>query len=235
MREARESAGLTQAALSRRLAELHYTLSRSQIADLESEDPDRRRRATVDDLLAIAAALDVAPLHLLVPFEDEEVLSEDAADAGIFPASANLQVGKLSLLPSEARRWITGRQIYLDADLASWERYYTQEVPPARRWRVREWRRLLTHERRLPEQKPDDRPHPLRLPSADDVEPRMLTGKSSLPTWVWIALRGQDPPDWFWVFFGEGPESSSPNETAGQREDAPGPTTEGGTSDAEQG
>jgi transcriptional regulator with XRE-family HTH domain len=202
LKAVRKAAGnVSQAELSRRLAEIGYNLSRSQIADLESEDPERRRRVTVDDLLAIAAALGVAPLHLIVPFEEEEPMMVeprlDEYDVPVFLAPVRLRVGALTMLPSEARRWITGRQINLDADVSLWERYYTEEVPPARRWRVREWKRVLAGER----QAPADVNDPLNRPT-EDVEPEMASDvvdaqgrvrRRSLPTWLWVALRGQDP------------------------------------------
>lgn len=186
MKDAREAAGIAQTELSRRLEELGYTLKRSAIADIESG----RRRVTLDDALAISAALGVAPLHMIVPFEDEDPISTDAADRGIFNAPVGLKVGGIRLLPIEARRWITGRQIYSDADLSQWERYYIEEVPPARRWRVREWRRLLRGERTR------EKGDALSKPTAEDVEPKMaaLVGnRRSLPTWLWVALGGLDP------------------------------------------
>lgn len=53
--------------LSARLDELGWRLSPGALLRLESDDPDKRRRLDVDDLAALALALDTTPWHLLTP------------------------------------------------------------------------------------------------------------------------------------------------------------------------
>lgn len=133
MRAARRSAGLSQADLAKRLAQLGFArLKRTTILAIEK----KTRNVSLDEALAIAAALGVAPIHLMVPFEDERIISEDAADDGIFEASTRLKVGELEFLPKEARRWIRGTQLP-GYQLDRWPTYYVTETPPAYRWRLR--------------------------------------------------------------------------------------------------
>lgn len=151
MREVRERAGISQVALASRLAELGYgALKRDQIVAIEAG----RRRVTLDDALAISAALGVAPVNLIVPFESDEPLSEQDMRAlgyseedvsnpasAFFPPRASLEIGReLRLLPVEARPWIRGDELYVEAaaDPEIEERYYVEQVPPAtrHRWRL---------------------------------------------------------------------------------------------------
>lgn len=93
VREARRRRGWKQKDLSNRLDEIGYQLGRATIAKIE--DPTRTRAdASLEDVLAIAAALDVAPVHLLAPLEDEAVVR---ITDGLPPASAEI-----------VRDWIRG-------------------------------------------------------------------------------------------------------------------------------
>lgn len=60
----RRKRGLTGAQLAERMTEVGVKWDRSIVANLEN---GRRRFVTVDELLALAYVLDVAPVHLLVP------------------------------------------------------------------------------------------------------------------------------------------------------------------------
>jgi transcriptional regulator with XRE-family HTH domain len=144
LKRARENARLSQDELHHRLKVLGYKLSRSAIAQIELE----RRRVTLDDWLALAAALGVAPLHLVVPFEDEEPVippkaNPDSEQFAVFNPGTSLRVAEnVILIPLVARMWIKGVAIYPGADLRDNYRYYVGEVPPARRWEIeREWAR----------------------------------------------------------------------------------------------
>jgi transcriptional regulator with XRE-family HTH domain len=68
LREARSRRGWEQADLAARLAEIGYDLGQPQVSRIERG----QRNVTLEDVLAIAAALDCAPLHLIVPIRDEE-------------------------------------------------------------------------------------------------------------------------------------------------------------------
>ena len=135
LREARESAGLSQAKLSKRLTDVvGYDMSRQAIAEIETAG----RRVNVDEWLALAAALGVCPLYMVTPLESEEIISEEAAEEGIFEPTTHLRVGeKLTLIPREARQWVRGKAIYDDAPLDDWPTYYCVQVPPAVRYRLR--------------------------------------------------------------------------------------------------
>lgn len=91
LREARNARGWTQDDLSRELSELDAPMDRTTIAKLEKG----QRQARIEELIAIAAALDVAPVHLLVPFDG-------AHSVALTP---RLDVGT-----EKARRWIRGRE-----------------------------------------------------------------------------------------------------------------------------
>jgi transcriptional regulator with XRE-family HTH domain len=79
-------------ALADRCAELGHPLDRSVIAKLEK---GYRATVTLADLLALAAALEVSPLLLLLPFGE----AEDAVEA--LPGR--------TVNPAEAYEWITGQ------------------------------------------------------------------------------------------------------------------------------
>jgi transcriptional regulator with XRE-family HTH domain len=87
VREARKRRGWSQAQLADRLAEIGYTgIGRATVAKIE-DATSTRSNASLEDVLAIAAALDCSPLHLIVPLEDDELLQ---ITAGLPPAQAVL-------------------------------------------------------------------------------------------------------------------------------------------------
>src|SRR5438128_1706924 len=92
LRDARRTAPrqLSQAELSKRLGDLGVPVSRQTLIEIEKGN----RRVTLDEALAIAAAVGVAPVHLMVPFEDDEVLNPDAAEEGVFRSSIRLRVAE---------------------------------------------------------------------------------------------------------------------------------------------
>lgn len=147
-REARLSLGVSQAALARRLAELGYPLSRKAVNEIEHG----KRRVTLDDALAIALALGVAPVNLLVPFEKPEILSVEAAESGIFEPSAVLAIGSVRVDPVSARAWIRGVETVGEATMEERFRFHVQQIPPPQRYRAeriaegKKWWRLAEEE-----------------------------------------------------------------------------------------
>jgi transcriptional regulator with XRE-family HTH domain len=160
LKETRESAGISQPELERRLLALGYTqLRRRAILEIERWNTEGRgRRVTIDDVLACAAALGVAPVNLLVPFESDkpavfvdrihdpetgesrEATPEDMADRGWFVPRDVLRVGDLVLGPGEARAWVRGRELYAEAsdNLELRRRFYFEQAePPRRNWLAR--------------------------------------------------------------------------------------------------
>lgn len=82
IKEARDRRHWTQQQLVDRLIEIGYTdeegkplLTRSTIAKIEDESSENTRaNASLEDVLALAAALDCSPMHLLTPrYEGENV------------------------------------------------------------------------------------------------------------------------------------------------------------------
>jgi transcriptional regulator with XRE-family HTH domain len=99
VREVRRRRSLSVAQLAQRCAELGMPeLTEQALYNLEAGRADkrgrRRRAVTVDELLALALALHVAPVHLLVPTEN--------SDAG-YKVTPNVTVDS-----DHARAWIRG-------------------------------------------------------------------------------------------------------------------------------
>ena len=70
VRQVRERRGISLRELSRRIDDLGYTpIDASGLMRLENGT----RRATVEDVISISMALDVAPVSLLAPLSDEKV------------------------------------------------------------------------------------------------------------------------------------------------------------------
>jgi transcriptional regulator with XRE-family HTH domain len=65
--EARKALGYTQAGLAERLTEIGTPMHETAVARIESG----KRRVTLDDVIAIAAAMDVSPLFLFSPLEHD--------------------------------------------------------------------------------------------------------------------------------------------------------------------
>lgn len=101
VREARERRGWSQETLAHRLTELEYPTDRTAVSKIEK---GRRKNAGIEDVLAYAAALEIAPVHLIVPRDDEE-------DVGVTP--------QLVLPAPLARAWIRGVVTLPDGDPVS--------------------------------------------------------------------------------------------------------------------
>lgn len=107
LRDVREQKQLTQAQLSELLAELGVSIHRATIAKIENGGT-RAENISVRDLLAFAAALNVAPLHMICPFEDDVLLAITRTVAAV---------------PSQARGWIRGNNTLRPEDDAQF--FYT--------------------------------------------------------------------------------------------------------------
>jgi transcriptional regulator with XRE-family HTH domain len=101
--------GLTGEMLADRMTELDIPWNRAIVANLVS---GRRRTVSVDELLALAVVLNVAPVHLLVPPDD--------------PHAAYEVTPKVTAERSSVRAWIRGVNS-IDAD-ADWRQFFA-EVP----------------------------------------------------------------------------------------------------------
>jgi transcriptional regulator with XRE-family HTH domain len=106
LREARDERVWTQQDLSDALDALGAPMDRTTIAKLEKQ----QREVRLDELIAIAAALDVAVLHLILPIEgDDAVRLAPSLETGV----------------ERARDWAGGRHP-LNADNA---RFYYYQSP----------------------------------------------------------------------------------------------------------
>jgi transcriptional regulator with XRE-family HTH domain len=97
VRELRDRRGWSADDLAAECARLGAPdLNRNVIANLES---DRRTYVTADELLVLAYALDVAPVHLLVPIDVRDDLDADRYRV----------VPDVFLSPAQTRAWVRGR------------------------------------------------------------------------------------------------------------------------------
>jgi transcriptional regulator with XRE-family HTH domain len=192
LREVRERARpkITQAQLVERLAELGFELNRDAVIQIESG----RRRVTLDEALAIAAVLGVAPVNLVVPLENPERLLRD--EGSVYEPTALLAVGNLRLFPWEARAWIRGTEIYGNAPVDLWHRYYVTEVPPGYRRRLDELAEAVqrfkgaTGHFKLPKQPPLQEEKVLEMPVPGYP---MLEGRQTFPAPLWTYLMFERP------------------------------------------
>jgi hypothetical protein len=100
-----------QDALAKRMEELGQPIDRSTIGRIENGN----RSVTVDELFVLAAALDVAPMQLVVPLDSEELVAVTPTER--WSAGA-------------VRRWFTGAAIL--GGLVKSRRIYQTEVDDVR-------------------------------------------------------------------------------------------------------
>lgn len=94
--------GLTQQQFVERLHErCGWSLDPASLSRLEAG----QRAITVDELLLLARALDVAPVQLLAPMSSDEPVP----------------VGNTEVTPTELRQWVRGRQPLDDQDPVKYE------------------------------------------------------------------------------------------------------------------
>jgi transcriptional regulator with XRE-family HTH domain len=101
VREIREHRRWTQQDLANRLAELDFPLGRPAITKIEARD----RGVSVDEALALAAALGVAPVHLLVPVDNEAWFALSKKWTVPAPLARDWIRGGAPLGDSEDERW----------------------------------------------------------------------------------------------------------------------------------
>jgi transcriptional regulator with XRE-family HTH domain len=104
--EARKRRGWHQKDLAARLVEIGYVdesgrpiLSRATLSKIEKND----RSVSLEDVLAIAAALDASPVHLIVPREDVEPHDPE------IPVVLQVTRGLPPVPTMMARSWLRGR------------------------------------------------------------------------------------------------------------------------------
>jgi transcriptional regulator with XRE-family HTH domain len=91
---ARQARGWTQQMVADRLQAMGFPISRAVLSEIEDPTRKRSQRVTLNDVFAISYVLGVAPVHMVVPLEDDGPLVAITPDA---PVDS-----------STARRWIRG-------------------------------------------------------------------------------------------------------------------------------
>jgi hypothetical protein len=126
-------AGWDQAELAERA--LSNRRKRFTVSEIERGD----RPVKIEEAFAFAWALGVAPLHLLVPSEDETPVVKDQDGDPIPPlyGGDDLEVAPAIVMqPAEARAWIAGISIRQVGDTEAemwqaWHRFTVDRVPPS--------------------------------------------------------------------------------------------------------
>lgn len=114
VRQLMNAKGWTAQQLVDELAKVGIEWTRLVVANLLVKKPERRRRyVTVDEWLALAYVLDVAPIHLMIPIDGEDEMYAVTPEAS--PAAG------------QARAWIRGQMPLGDQD----PRVYFSSVPAA--------------------------------------------------------------------------------------------------------
>lgn len=111
VRRLRDRHGWTAQQLADKMTEAGIAWNRAIVAKLET---GRRSFVTVDEVMALAYVLDVAPVHLLVPIEN-----------GLAPNTQLRITSSVVTVPGAARAWIRG-QMHIGGQDA---RIYYSEVP----------------------------------------------------------------------------------------------------------
>jgi transcriptional regulator with XRE-family HTH domain len=115
LRRVRERRGLSTYELEALLKQAGRPISASAISKMER----RERQVNVDDLTALAAALDVSPVALLLPLEDDVRKQVDVTGAGVLSAA-------------DAWDWMTGHGPLRRTESAGLE-YALYGLPAGRR------------------------------------------------------------------------------------------------------
>ncbi len=162
VRQVRNEREFTQQELSRRLWAVGRHMPTASIGRLESGD----RRVDVDDLMALAYALDVSPLSLLLPFTE-------APDAVMSPAGVGREMDALT-----AWAWAAGAEPHWydsgnpEDQLESWRNFRARSTPWWLQIEVKLNERLIALDKRLP-------PVPDEVAARRDVlyDPRLDNGE----------------------------------------------------------
>jgi transcriptional regulator with XRE-family HTH domain len=122
LREIRDSRRLTRKQLADRLEAIGYPIEALTLARIEG---GRVKRLTVDDVIALAYALDVSPLFLMLPYEGELRAYEGETiwlTDGTVEIGANVQ----PVDPHMLRDWLRGNETLPGQDASRFNR----ELPP---------------------------------------------------------------------------------------------------------
>jgi transcriptional regulator with XRE-family HTH domain len=130
LREIRERRGWSQTELAERLDDYGRPFQRTTITKLETPGHQQARNVKLEDVLAIAAVLGVAPVHLFIPLEDD-------VRVRLFEKSVRDDKGNVTdlgvLLARVAREWVRGRGMVMDTN----HRLFWSEMPEHEREAMR--------------------------------------------------------------------------------------------------
>lgn len=115
MRQVRTARGLTASRLAEAMTETGVKWDRSVVANLEN---GRRAAVSVEELLALAYVLDVAPVHLVVPLDNDGWLRV-TPDVSTSNETARAWIRGLSALPAG-----DDRKFFSEVPEDEWKRGY---------------------------------------------------------------------------------------------------------------
>lgn len=145
VKEAREKRRLSLEALSQRMGEIGRPMLRTGLAKIESGE----RRVDVDDLMALAIALQVTPNRLLLGSPPE------GADFGIVQLTPRLaHMGEDAWLWACGERRIPGFAAWMPEGTVEWMKENRPHRPPVL-LAPDEWRKLAPFEKRFEELRAD--------------------------------------------------------------------------------
>jgi transcriptional regulator with XRE-family HTH domain len=114
VRETREKRPLTQAELAQRIEDrFGARFDRATISKIESGGT-RAANLSVEDLLLLAGALGVSPVHFIAPLEND----------------SSVIVGTAAIHAPEMRAWIRGQEPLHDEDASFWRYQQPEDDPP---------------------------------------------------------------------------------------------------------
>ena len=116
LREARASRGWNQERLADEVTRIGHPIGRVTISKIEAG----KRGVLIEEAIALAAALDVAPAHLLLPIDAGEGPHAQTSPAASVKLAPKLKAGQV-----KARRWFRG-ELPLHPTLENFEVYLHQ-------------------------------------------------------------------------------------------------------------
>ncbi len=120
----RAARGLTGAQLAQKMTETGLKWDRSVVANLEN---GRRSTVSVEELLALAFVLEVAPVHLIVPLDDDGWLA-------VTPdVSTTNPLARAWIRGAEALPWTDERRFYSEVP----ESEFTRRAEQQQEWEQR--------------------------------------------------------------------------------------------------
>ena len=106
LREVRDGRRMTRVELSARLDEIGHPIDALTIARIEN---GRAKRVHLDDVVALAYALDVSPLFLLLPYGKGETVPVDGLEIPVYDDLVTIASGLDPIDHYALRSWLRAR------------------------------------------------------------------------------------------------------------------------------